>query len=467
MTTPRLIAALFALGACSSTSSDAQPRSPSTAEAAPPPALTDAGVDDGPADAAVALPLLTVPAGALDGFHAALDRAAAKDPGGRALVLVFGDSHTAGDQLTGTLRRELGKHFGQGGRGFVLPGKPAIRHYYLRDVAYGSSGKWQAELGGKRDNLEPFGLAGVRSHTADKKASAWVATCGSCPVDKVARFDIFHLRTKASGAFSYQVDDGAWIKVTTRLPAGAPEAQLPAVTSVDVPDGRHKLSLKPAGGGPIELFGVALERTTPGVVVDALGVVGRRLTHLRSWDWSVIGPQVSARAPALVILQYGTNEADDPKLDLGALAGAYDEVIADVRAAAPGASILVLGPPDMGVRDAGAACDKLRPPPDADAGVPYECQWHTPGVLPLVVDVQRQAAARNQVAFFDTFAAMGGGNLMDTFFHADPPLAYSDHIHFTQPGYEQWGRALGAALLDDHARWTQTDPTARTSGHRP
>ena len=37
MTTPRLIAALFALGACSSTSSDAQPRSPSTAEAAPPP----------------------------------------------------------------------------------------------------------------------------------------------------------------------------------------------------------------------------------------------------------------------------------------------------------------------------------------------------------------------------------------------------------------------------------------------
>ena len=62
MTTPRLIAALFALGACSSTSSDAQPRSPSTAEAAPPPALTDAGVDDGPADAAVALPLLTVPA---------------------------------------------------------------------------------------------------------------------------------------------------------------------------------------------------------------------------------------------------------------------------------------------------------------------------------------------------------------------------------------------------------------------
>lgn len=467
MISPRLIAAVFALGACSSTSSDAQPKSPATTEAAPPPPLVDAGVDDEPADAAPTLPLLTVPTGALDGFHAALDRAEAKDPGGRALVLVFGDSHTAGDHLTGLLRRALGARFGQGGRGFVLPGKPAIRHYYLRDVAYGSSGKWQAELGGKRDNLEPFGLAGVRSHTDDKRALAWVQTCGACPVDKVARFDIFHLRTKASGAFSYQVDDGAWVKVVTKLPAGAAEAQLPAVASVEVPDGHHKLSIKPAGGGAIQLFGVALERTTPGVVVDALGVVGRRLTHLRAWDWSVIGPQVSARAPALVILQYGTNEADDPTLDLSALATAYDEVIAHVRDAAPGASILILGPPDMGVRDAGAACDKLPPPIDPDAGVPYECQWHTPGVLPLVIDVQRQAAARHQVAFFDTFAAMGGGNLMDTLFHADPPLAYSDHIHFTQPGYERWGQALVAALLDDHAHWKATDPAARSSGTAP
>lgn len=463
----RGIAIALALGACSGTPSDSLPRSPGAPEAAPPAQVTDAGVDDGGADAAATLPLLTVPPGALDQLHAALDRAAARLPGSRALVLEFGDSHTAGDHLTGTLRRELGKRFGLGGRGFVLPGKPAIRHYYLRDVAYGSTGKWQAELGGKKDNLEPFGLAGVRSHTDDKRAVAWVETCGSCPVDKVARFDIYHLRTHASGAFSYQVDGGPWVKVATRLPASDAKAQVPSVTSVEVPDGRHKLSLKPAGGGAIELFGVALERTEPGVVVDALGVVGRRLTHLRAWDWSVIGPQVAARAPALVILQYGTNEADDPTLDLGALAGAYDEVIADIRAAAPGASILILGPPDMGVRDAGAACDKLPPPPDPDAGVPFECQWHTPGILPLVIDVQRQAAARNQVAFFDTFAAMGGGNLMDTLFHSDPPLAYSDHIHFTQPGYELWGQALVAALLADHDRWKATDPAARSSGTAP
>jgi lysophospholipase L1-like esterase len=457
VTTHRSIAALVALvGACSGTPSEPAPRTPSVEAAPAGDDARDAGLDDAaPPDAAPVLPVLAVPPGALDGFHAALDRAA----DGRVLVMVFGDSHTAGDQLTGTLRRLLGAAHGFGGRGFVLPGRPAIRHYYLRDVAYGSEGKWQAELGGKRDNREPFGLAGVRSHTTDKRAVAWVATCASCPVDQVARFDIFHLMTATSGAFSYRVDDGPWTKVSTRLPRGA-AGPTPTVTPVAVPDGRHKLTLKHAGGGPIELFGVALERDR-GVVVDALGVVGRRLTHLASWDWSVIGPQVSARAPALVVLQYGTNEADDRTLDLGALARAYDKVIAEVRAAAPGASILLLGPPDMGEREAGRACDKLPPPADPDAGVPFECQWRTPAMLPLVIDVQRQAAARNQVAFFDTFAAMGGGNQMEAMFTADPPLAFSDHVHLTALGYQRWAELLGAALADERARWRAIDPTAR------
>ena len=78
--------------------------------------------------------------------------------------------------------------------------------------------------------------------------------------------------------------------------------------------------------------------------------------------------------------------------------------------------------------------------------------------------MQRQAAARNRVAFFDSFAAMGGGNLMDTFFHADPPLAYSDHVHFSQAGYDHWGQLVLRALLDDHARWKATAAPARSTG---
>ncbi|HVK77788.1 MAG TPA: GDSL-type esterase/lipase family protein [Kofleriaceae bacterium] len=452
---------------CNGQAVEAQPKVPSPEAAMPVVAgPTDGGVggDEGDPTAPVALPpapVIEAPPGALEPFYAALDRAERGLPDGRVGIVQFGDSHTAGDHLTGFLRRALGGRFGDAGRGFVLAGKPPIRHYYLRDVRYGSTGKWGAELGGKKDNVGPFGLAGVRAHSDRKDAIAWVESCEQCGSDRVARFDVFYLRTPTSGTLGYRVDDGPWQKHPTKLTgaaATAADARQAAVLSVPVAEGRHRLSLRPQGKGRIELFGVALERGTPGVVIDVLGVVGRRLGHLRSWEWDVIGPQLAARAPALVVLQYGTNEADQVDLDLGALARHYDDVIALIRSHAPGASILVLGPPDMGVRDAGKACDKLKPPPrgapvDLDAGVAPECVWHTPAILPLVIATQREAAARNGVAFFDSFAALGGADRMDVMFHLEPPLAYSDHVHLTQPGAELWGQHLVDALLAGYDAW--------------
>ncbi len=457
---------------CNGPSVEAQPRAPVVVEAAPMEGPTDAGVGavTDAYDGFTPPPVLAFPDGALDPLFAALDRAERGDPAGRAGIVVFGDSHTAGDHLTGKLRRDLGGRFGDAGRGFVLAGRPPIRHYYQRDVLYGSDGKWAAELGGKRDAVPPFGMAGVRAHAVKKDATAWVESCEQCGSDRVARFDVFYLRRKDSGAMAYRLDDGPWQKLATKLDASAIEERTPAVLSVPATGARHKLSVRPAGGGAIDLFGIALERDTPGVIIDGLGVVGRRLGHLRSWDWDVIGPQLAARAPALVVLQYGTNEADDPTLDLAALSRYHDEVIALIRQWTPGSAILVLGPPDMAEREAGKACDKMPPPPPVDeygdGGVPMECQWHTPGLLTAVVEVQREAARRNGVAFFDSLAAMGGPEEMDVFFHMDPPLAYSDHVHFTAPGYELWGQRLLDALLTEYAAYkTRTTPAA--SGRLP
>lgn len=462
-----LVSGLCALvGACSAQPGDVAPRAP-TPEAAPPTG-DGARAEDGGAPAPDALivvepppppPPLSVPAGSLDRFYAALARAEAGQPDGRVLVTMFGDSHTAGDQLTGVLRRTLAARFGRGGRGVVLAGKPPVRHYYAREVAYASSGKWQAELGGARGATGPFGLAGVRAHTDKKSAQAWVESCLGCAFEQVDRFDVFYLRTRGSGQLGFQVDGGRWQKIPTRLPATAPVERQASVLSVPARLGHHRLSLRPAGGGPVELFAVALERSGPGVLVDGLGVTGRRLSHLRSWDWDdVLGPQLAARAPSLVVLQYGTNEADDAKLDLATVARHYDEVIALVRTWAPDADILLVGPPDLQKREAGKACDKRKPPLDPDAGIPPECQWRTPANLPAVVEVERAAAARNQVAFYDTLAALGGVEQMDTMLHLEPPLAFSDHVHLTAAGYDRWARGLLAELLAGYDAWKATAP---------
>ena len=394
---------------------------------------------------------LDAPPGTLDFLFAGLGAAETGEPGGRVVAVVFGDSHTAGDAMTSRLRTTFQRRFGDAGRGTVGAGAPPAKHYYQRDVKYGRTGTWTAAVAGKRGNEEPFGLAGVRVSGTKKGSQLWVETCGDCPAgQRTAQFEILYYAAPDHGLLRYRVDEGAWTDLPTRTAAFEPPH--PARQVVPVPDGPHRLTLEHGGGGVIDLFGVVLQRLRPGVVVDALGVVGRRLASLRSWDWSIIGEQLATRDPRLVILQYGTNEADDAGLVLEDLAKYYDETILRIRAAAPTASILILGPPDMGVREAGKACNK---PPKAgsDAGVVPACEWRTPAILREIIAVEHAAAVRNKVAFFDTFAAMGGGDQMAAWALADPPIAFKDHVHLTKLGYERWADALSGALLEDYDRW--------------
>jgi len=100
-----------------------------------------------------------------------------------------------------------------------------------------------------------------------------------------------------------------------------------------------------------------------------------------------------------------------------------------------------------------------------------ECQWHTPGVLKEIIAVEHAAAVRNRVAFFDTFAAMGGGDRMDGWFLNEPKLAYKDHVHFTDAGYQRWADELSGAILTDYDRWRRAQnlptPAPQHAVHAP
>ncbi len=391
---------------------------------------------------------LDAPRGTMEHLYKALAAAELADPTARVLLVFFGDSHTAGDSMTSRIRVSWQTRFGDGGRGLVAAGRPPARHYYQRDIKYGASGTWRAAVGGVRDP-EPYGIGGLRVYGDRKGAQLWVETCADClSGQSVAQFEILYQAAPDHGILRYRVDDQPWQQIATRT---APiEPPHPARQIVPVTDGPHKLTIEHGGGGVLDLYGVVLERGKPGVIVDALGVVGRRLGSLRSWDWSIIGDQLATRDPRLVAIQYGTNEADDPDLDLEAMARYYDETILRIRAAAPTASILILGPPDMGVREGGRACDRMKQAPDA---VVPECQWRTPAVIGEIISVAHAAAARNKVAFFDSLSAMGGPDRMHPWVINEPKTAYKDHVHFTDLGYQLWADSLSGALLADYARW--------------
>lgn len=471
--------ALLALGVlgCESCSGDAPP-GPTT----PHPAVhamldaSPAGHDAGSAaDSAPepSLGYLDAPGPTLDGLYAGLAGAdaAAAAPNGRALLLFFGDSHTAGDSMTSRLRITLQARFGDGGRGLVAAGRPLAKHYYQRDVKYGASGTWKAAVGGKHGDTEPFGIGGLRVFGQTKGAQLWVETCADCQAgQKVSQYEILYLAAPDHGVLRYRIDEQPWQQLATKTTALEPPH--PARAVVGVVDGPHRLTLEHGGAGLLDLFGVVMERTRPGVIVDSLGVVGRRLGSLRSWDWSVIGEQLSTRDPRLVVLQYGTNEADDPDLNLDDLARYYDETILRIRAAAPTASILILGPPDMGKREAGSACDRLRPraaPAGGGSGAAVipECEWRTPPILGQIIAVEHAAAVRDKVAFYDTFAAMGGADQMDGWVTSDPKVAYKDRVHFTDIGYQRWADGLSKSVLAGYARWRKVRGMPVVTAHAP
>src|SRR5690606_31534348 len=75
----------------------------------------------------------------------------------------------------------------------------------------------------------------------------------------------------------------------------------------DVADGAHELELRV--DGEARLYGVVMERTTPGVVVDALMLVGAFTRVLGQFDADHWSKQIALREPDLMVFWLGGNDA--------------------------------------------------------------------------------------------------------------------------------------------------------------
>ena len=99
------------------------------------------------------------------------------------------------------------------------------------------------------------------------------------------------------------------------------------------------------------MFGLALERDRPGVVLDTLGVPGTRVRDHLFWDDAVYREHLARRKPDMVVLAYGTNESGDDDVPLEQYEAALRRVIARVHEVAKDASCLLIGPSDRPMRN--------------------------------------------------------------------------------------------------------------------
>ncbi|MGD1097493.1 MAG: GDSL-type esterase/lipase family protein [Bryobacteraceae bacterium] len=323
-------------------------------------------------------------------------------------ILQYGDSHTAADEWTGDLRTRFQEKFGDGGSGYSLAGRP-WNGYRREDVRSGSTRGWHTDglVGRTGDGI--YGLGGVSMSARAPHEAVYLLADGQ-------QFELFYLQQLGGGAIQIYDNGGLVERVSTDGEAA------PAYYHYETVPGSHRLEVETLDHAPVRLFGWVAENTT-GVTYETLGINGAQASIVLNWDEAVLRSNIERRNPALIVLAYGTNEAGRKDWTLETYRDMFTQLIARLRAAAPAATILVIGP--------------------ADRYIHTRKGWLPMDNIDMIVAAQRQAAAASGCAFWDLRAKMGGKGSMQQWVSAG--MAQNDHVHFTQPGY----RMLGDAIFRD------------------
>ncbi len=421
--------------------------SPSQASGAPP--FLDAEPPDAIADANASGPVVvtdsgsamrTTPIGSLRGPHllrhfyeslARLEDGHARDD---VRILQFGDSHTASDLPTGAVRRALQQRFGDGGRGFVSIGKP-WRKYTQDAIHTGMAKEFAPEKGKHGVGDGSYGLLGIAIESSQRDAKAWLDATAPA-----SRLELAYLEQPRGGTFEVDIDGAKTAKIASQ---GAKRQS--AWRAFDVAEGPHKIEVRVAGDGDVRLFGVTLDRSAAGVMVDALGINGAQIHTALAWNEAHFAEQLKHRAPDVVVLAYGTNESLE-RLSAADYERKLVDLLGRVARAVPSASCLLLGPPDRAALTKGTKDD-----------------WKTAAKLVEIVDSQRRVAEAAGCGFYDQLEAMGGQGTIAVWAKEPHPRAGKDRVHLTRDGYTALANALVADLLRAYGVWRTDSGLAPTS----
>lgn len=337
----------------------------------------------------------------LSAFYAALDSASSKP----VRVVHYGDSQIEEDRITNVLRERWQKQYGGGGVG-LLPLHQTIPTRTIRQWLSINGVVQTAQKGPKRYLV--YGLRSMRlADSDDYGVMGQVAVMDSTLVagseDIVMNIEPIDKKRKPHNYFNR-------VRVLTSLPDSL--LVLPDSTT------HYQLHLQ----GKKNVYGVSLETPT-GVIVDNIpmrGCSGTIFTKIDSTQLSDFYRETNTR---LIILQFGGNmipQTENPSTISGYVRSTLRQQIRYIRACAPQASILFIGPSDMSTRIDG--------------------EMSTYPLLPYMDKLLKKMAEEEQIAYWSMYDAMGGKNSMVHW--VEVGLAGSDYVHFTRSGANKVGRML-------------------------
>ena len=344
-------------------------------------------------------------------------------------VVHYGDSQIEEDRITNILRERWQKKYGGGGVGLI----PLHQTIPTRSISQRLSinGITQKAQGGPKRYII-YGPRSMRLNNNDYGVMGQVAVMDSTLVagseDILLTIEPMTKKPKTYNYFS-----------RVRLLTDSVRISSPLASSPDnllhLPDSTTRCELRLQGRGKV--YGVSLETPT-GVIVDNIpmrGCSGNIFTRLDSTTLRAFYSETNTR---LIILQFGGNMI--PQTENPATINGYVKTLRQqvrlLRACAPQASILFIGPSDMSTRIDG--------------------EMKTYPMVPYLDRMLRKMAHEEQIAYWSMYNAMGGENSMVKW--VEIGLAGSDYVHFTRSGANKIGKILGA-WLDDYPSKQTTKAT--------
>lgn len=376
------------------------------------------------------------PNDAMRPFYERLLRVQKDEPELLARIALYSDSINGSDRISSFLRYALQDRFGDGGKGWVpiASGWQSQRH---QDVAWEPEGGWRLWVvnRGEVDDGH-YGLGGVLAENRSQQSRVTFGTVedGSAGT-RASQFRLYFQRSPGAGSVSVAVDEGEAEDLS--LDSDALED---GVFEVSAPDGPHEFTVRTTSGRT-RLYGAALERAGPGVVVDGLMLVGAFTRVLLNYDAEHWAQQLDLRESDLVIVWLGGNDSVSESVPFrrSRFDPAFRQVLARAQAGSRPRACLVVSVLDSAERINGVIRSRPR--------------------VPRVVEAQREAALEAGCAFFNGFEAIGGAGTMARWSRSRPRLVSVDYRHLTIEGARVFSALLNKAILQDYDSFL-TDPAA-------
>ena len=356
----------------------------------------------------------------LAAFYAALDSASSKP----VRVVHYGDSQIEEDRITNILREKWQKQYGGGGVG-LIPLHQTIPTRTIRQKLSIDGVVQTTQKGPKRyivygpksmrltdsDDYGVMGQVAVMDSTLVPGSDSVVLHVE--PLDKKRKPHNYFNRVRV---LTDSVEGYILAQDTMLNPI--PDTRHPLLYTL--PDSTTKCEIHLQGKGNV--YGVSLE-TPMGVIVDNIpmrGCSGNIFTKIDSVQLSDFYRESNTR---LIILQFGGNmipQTENPSTISGYVRSTMRQQVRYLRACAPEASILFIGPSDMSTNIDG--------------------EMVTYPLVPYMDRLLKKMAQEEGIAYWSMYEAMGGKGSMVRW--VENGLAGSDYVHFTRAGANNIGKKL-------------------------